>query len=49
MNKAFIENTVRDIHVRIWREKTKLWPQGVPEPIDMLGPETAAQVLGVTL
>ena len=48
MNKAFIENTVRDIHVRIWREKTKLWPQGVPDPMDMLGPETAARVLGVT-
>lgn len=47
MNRVFVENAVRDIHGRIWRERNKLWPQGVPEPIDLLKPEYAARVLGV--
>ena len=48
MNRSFIENKVRDLHEHIWREQNKLWPQGVPEPIDMLEPEITARVFGVS-
>ena len=47
MNKAFIENKVHELHKVIWREQNNLWPQDVPEPIDMLEPEIAARILGV--
>lgn len=45
---TFVKNKVSDLHKRIWRERNKLWPQRVPEPIDMLEPEIAARALGVS-
>lgn len=48
MNRNLIESAVTGLHEGIWRERSNIWPQGVPKPIDMLEPEIAARVLGVS-
>lgn len=47
MNKLKIERAVRDIHRRIWEQRTTIWPNQVPSPLEMLDPEIAACVLGI--
>jgi Zn-dependent peptidase ImmA (M78 family) len=47
MNNKEIELAARELQARIWRERTSLFPMGVPKPIDMLEPEVAARALGV--
>lgn len=47
MNTQEIEDLSRDLLGRIWRTRRNLTGQANPNPIDLLKPEYAAQVLGI--
>jgi Zn-dependent peptidase ImmA (M78 family) len=47
MNKLEIECKAQELQVHIWQQRRRLWPEGIPCPVDMLDPEIAANVLGV--
>jgi Zn-dependent peptidase ImmA (M78 family) len=47
MDRAYIEFRAWELQAQIWREKSALWRDGAPPPIQMLEPEIAAKVLGV--
>lgn len=41
---AWIERTVRELHLNIWKHRHQLWPEGVPEnPIELLDPSIAVK------
>lgn len=46
MNRRTVEAAARDLQAAIWRDRTSLFPMGVPKPKGMLEPEIAAHVLG---
>lgn len=47
MDKSKIENAVLELHRRIWENRTAIWPDQVPNPLEMLDPEIAAHVLDI--
>jgi len=48
MTDSQIENAVRDLHARIWRERGALWAADrMPAPVEMLDPAAAARLLGI--
>jgi Zn-dependent peptidase ImmA (M78 family) len=48
MHDSHIENTVRDLHRRLWRERGSLWAADqMPAPVAMLDPAAAARLLGI--
>jgi hypothetical protein len=48
MDKRRIEKAALDLLGEIWGSRKYLWPDGEPSAIEMLSPEVAAQVLGVS-
>lgn len=49
-NDAEIEAKVQALHRHLWKERSALWPDGVPaEPIAMLDPTVALAMLGYTV
>ena len=44
-----IKEYVEGLHRQIWRSRDALWPGRKPNPIEMLSPEVAAQVLGISI
>lgn len=47
MNKLKIESAARDVHKLIWNKRSQIWPKRLPNPLDMLEPEIAAEALGI--
>jgi Zn-dependent peptidase ImmA (M78 family) len=47
IDKRKIEHEAREIQKLIWSRRNEIWPDGPPQPIQMLEPEIAAYVLGV--
>ena len=47
MEKRKIESVAWDLQVQIWKDRWALWPDGPPEPIEMLDPEIAAKILEI--
>jgi Zn-dependent peptidase ImmA (M78 family) len=47
MDKAAIEAKAWDLLAGMWRQRDKLWPHGVPHPVDMIEPEVAAKMLDI--
>ena len=48
MNHEQIQNQARHIHKEIWANKHLLWPDQQLTPLQMLSPEVAAEILGLT-
>src|SRR6266481_2962578 len=48
MNYEPIQNQVRSIHREIWENKNLLWPDQQLTPLQMLNPEVAAKILGLS-
>ena len=47
MTTKSVSTAVSGLHRRIWDSKQGLWPRGVPQdPVDMLDPRAAAELLG---
>lgn len=46
MDRRAIESRARELLGEIWQYRERFFPMGVPNPIDMLRPEIAAEVLG---
>ncbi|CAH0164689.1 hypothetical protein SRABI123_01041 [Pseudomonas sp. Bi123] len=42
MNRASIQDEVRQLHREIWKQKEILWPSGQPTSLGMLEPDAAA-------
>ena len=42
-----IEHEAREVQKLIWSRRHEIWPEGPPQPIQMLEPEIAAYVLGI--
>jgi hypothetical protein len=47
MDNKSVELAARELQTRIWRNRSSLFPLGVPKPVAMLEPEIAARELGV--
>lgn len=47
MDHTEIENKARELQLRIWHERTRLWPEPIPGPLDMLDPAIAASILDI--
>ena len=48
MNKSEIERAAREeLQLQIWQQRAALWPDGAPQPVEMLDPAIAAKILGV--
>ena len=44
---ASIQDLAREIQVALWKQKSQLWPGGVPsDPVELLDPAKALQMLG---
>jgi hypothetical protein len=48
INNADIEACAHELQVSIWKQRGTLCPMGIVDPVDMLDPEFAACVLGVS-
>jgi len=47
MDRTRIAREAHEVHLAIWEARTWLWPDELPDPLNMLTPEAAAKVLGL--
>lgn len=47
MDRPYIESKAHEVLTLLWKERSAMWPLGVPPPIAMLDPEKVANVLGM--
>lgn len=47
MNRQRIEDSATQVQRKIWRNRHNLWPNQSIDPIDMLNPSVACQLIGV--
>lgn len=47
MHQSDIERSARHLQLQIWQQRSTLWQDEAPRPVDMLEPAIAARVLGI--